>query len=197
MDVIFFGCRGYSVNYGGWETFLHNLIGYWKDQSFRFFSLEIVDKKDDERDEIINGVTCIRIYVKTKSHAKMIIFGIKSIKRLKAICKKYSISDGYLYVMGATIGLLFFLFKKKLKRMNLTTIHNPAGLEWKRDKWNCLVKKYIYYSHYFLSKNVDYLICDSNAVADFYRKWLPKKSDRIFYISYGTAEHNLDRKSVV
>ncbi len=192
MNIIFVGCRGYSVNYGGWETFLHNLINNWKDPSFHFYVFEIVDSKEKEVDEVIDGVTCIRIYIKTKSHGKMILFALKCFQRLKAKCKQYKIDKGYLYIMGAAIGMLHFFFKKKLRKMNLITIHNPAGLEWKRDKWNWFVKKYIFLSHYFLSKNVDYLICDSKAIADVYRKMFKKKNN-IHYISYGTYQIGSER----
>lgn len=190
MDIIFLGCRGYLTKYGGWETFVRNLIKNWNDETTRFFVFGIVDKESEQGVFEVDGVTCINYFIKAKGGLKTVVADLKSLKNLKTIMKQFQITNPILYVMGARMGWYMWLRRRFFKKNHIHLIHNPAGLEWKRAKWNAFTKKYIYYSHVLLSKISELLICDSKGMVDVYNNILHNKV-KTCYIPYGSYPVNL------
>ena len=45
-NIIIIGSRGYESNYGGWETFVTNLINNYDDKNTRFYVPELTNKKN-------------------------------------------------------------------------------------------------------------------------------------------------------
>ncbi|BES66469.1 glycosyltransferase family 1 protein [Gottschalkiaceae bacterium SANA] len=186
-DVIFFGCRGYSQGYGGWETLVRNVIDNWQHPDVHFYVFELVHNKNEAGEFIVNGVTCIRIFIPSKNHFEMIFCDFKALKMLKKLKEKYGFENPILYVMGARIGSLFWLKRNQIKKMGYILVHNPAGLEWKRES-NPLIALYVYISHLMLANACRYIICDCFAMQEVYTKICPKKKDNMSSIHYGTYE---------
>lgn len=189
-NVVFFGCRGYSNGYGGWETLVQNLINHSNAYDTNFYVFEVVNSKKDEGIFKVNNVTCIRVYVSTNSHFQMIIYDYKCFKKLKSISKKFNFEKAVLYIMGARIGMLMALYKNRLKKFGYILVHNPAGLEWKRES-NPIIKKYVYYSHKFLAKSCDYLCCDCYEMQRVYEKMCPSLIGKISFIYYGASDYSI------
>jgi len=185
-NVFILGSRGYSTNYGGWETLLHGLLDNWKNKDTNFFVFEIINLKIDQGIEIINGVTCIRIYVKSKSNLAMMIFDYKSTLYTLKYLKNNNLDNPIIYYLGMRIGPLVYFLRPFLKKYNTTLVENTAGLEWKRAKWNRLVNVYNYISAYFMAKSMDYLICDSKEMVNVYNRMIKTRRPIKKYISYGS-----------
>ena len=64
-NIIIIGARGYESNYGGWETFVTNLIKNYHDKNVKFHVAELCTfKKDDNstiNDLIIGYIKCVLI----------------------------------------------------------------------------------------------------------------------------------------
>jgi rhamnosyltransferase len=184
--IIFLGSRGYTKNYGGWETFIKNLIDNWKDKDTKFYVIELVRKKSEEETVVINGVTCIRLCVSKKGNTEMVLLDFKALLYLIKFIKKNKLNNPILYVLGPKVAALFLILRPYLKRLGVTLLHNPAGLEWTRSKWNYWTKKYIYYSHIIQAKVSDYLICDSREMVKVYKRLIKKNPPKMVFIPYGT-----------
>lgn len=187
QDVIFLGCRGYSQGYGGWETLIRNVIDNWQNPETHFYVFELVHEEKLAGEAIVNGVTCIRICIPSKSHFEMIFCDYKALHMLEDLKNKYQFENPVLYVMGARVGSLFWLKRNKIKNMGYILVHNPAGLEWKRET-NPIIAFYVYISHKLLANACRYIICDCQAMQDVYEKLCPKMKDNMCAIHYGTYE---------
>ena len=66
-NIIIIGARGYKSNYGGWETFVTNLIANYKDKNVKFHIPELTNIKK-EKNKIIEkeNVSCLQIYVRLR-----------------------------------------------------------------------------------------------------------------------------------
>ena len=186
-NIFILGSRGYTKNYGGWETFVQNLINHWKNKNTHFYVYEIVHKHEEEGVFEVNEITtCIRLYVKQTGYIAMVLFDIKSMLFTPKFIKKNQIKNSMLYILGPRIGMFFLIYRPYLKKKKLIIMENPAGLEWRRGKWNKLVQQYVKISAYTMAKACDYLICDSRGIVQAYNKIIKSKRPIKKYISYGT-----------
>jgi rhamnosyltransferase len=186
INVFIIGARGYTRNYGGWEALVHGLINNWKDNTFHFYVFEIVNNEEAEGTEIVNGVTCIRLCVKTSGSAAMMIFDAKATFYAKKFIKANHIENPVMYYLGLRIGPFVYVYRWILKINRIVLMENPAGLEWKRTKWNKLVQIYSRIAAWMMAKSVDYLICDSKGILDEYSRMIKGKRPNKLYISYGS-----------
>ena len=70
---------------------------------------------------------------------------------------------------------------------------NPDGLEWKRDKWNWLIKQCFKISEKYSIKYCDSVVCDSKAIKKYIDEKYKKYNKPSKYIAYGSY---LDNKKV-
>jgi rhamnosyltransferase len=185
-SIFFIGARGYTKNYGGWETFLQGLLDNWKDKNYSFYVFEIVHNINEVNVEVVNGITCIRIYVPESGGSTMMKYDKKSTDYALDYIRKNEIKNAVLYYLGLRIGPLVYLMRHKMKKMGIIVIENAAGLEWKRTKWNKLVQIYLWISAYLMAKASDYLVCDSEGILTTYEKFIKSKRPKKRFIPYGT-----------
>ena len=62
-NIIIIGARGYESKYGGWETFVTNLVNNYNDKDTKFYIPELNHDRKNKNVEIRNGVICPQIYV--------------------------------------------------------------------------------------------------------------------------------------
>ena len=79
-------------------------------------------------------------------------------------------------------------WKKRLAACGAKLYVNPDGHEWKRAKWNCLIRKYWKFSEKLMVKHADLLICDSKNIESYIRRSYAKYHPATTYIAYGAAE---------
>ena len=77
-NIIIIGARGYEKEYGGWETFVTNLINNYNDKNTVFYVPELTHKKRNNNIEVRNGVTCPQIYVPKQGSMTMMTFAFKA-----------------------------------------------------------------------------------------------------------------------
>ena len=183
-NIIIIGSRGYKFEYGGWETFVTNLIDNYEEKDTIFYVPELSFEKEKE-DRIDNGVRIHPIYVKPQGNATMLTFAIKAVFYYKKFIKENHLDNVVMYILGCRVGPLFTLIHKKLKRMGIKIVINPDGLEWKREKWNFLIKKYFKISERGMIKSSNQVVCDSKAILSYVNEKYKKYSINSTYIAYG------------
>lgn len=62
---------------------------------------------------------------------------------------------------------------------------NPDGHEWKRAKWNWMIRNYWKYSEKLMVKSAGLLICDSQNIQKYIQKYYAEYQPETIYISYG------------
>jgi len=190
-DIIIMGCRGYTRNYGGWETLVHNLVDNWPDKATRFFVFELSHDPNEKKYEVINGVNCIRIFVKRGGSAEMLIMDTLVLARMKKTIHEYGIQKPILFDLGVRLGEMYLFVKRSLIKLGVTVVSNSDGMGWKRTKYS----KLIAYRNRFTANiayrvGVDCLINDCEVMQEYYenkwRNWEGRPLLRM--ITYGTYE---------
>lgn len=198
-NVFILGSRGYHENYGGWETFVSNLVDNYKDKDTRFFVSKITNNKED-RVKINDNLIIDPIYIKQKGSVRMFLYAIKSLKNTIKYIKDNNIENAYIYILGLKLLNYLSLKRKCIKKLGATIIVNPDGLEWKRSKWNNIAKKFFLISEKLMLKASDIIICDSLGIKDYVDETYPKLNKKTIYIAYGSNKYNfkkIDEESIL
>ena len=185
-NIFIIGSRGYKASYGGWETFVTNLIDNYNDKKTNFYVTELTHDKSIQNKIIKKEKTsCIQIYSKKLGFATMFIYAIKALKEVGKLIQNEDIKNAHVYVLGCRIGPFYKHLLKPLKKRNIKIYLNPDGLEWKREKWAWWIKKCFKISEKCMVKNSDYIICDSEAIKDYIDKTYHKYHKQSHFIAYG------------
>ena len=198
--VFIIGARGYHAKYGGWETFVSNLVDHYNDESTKFYISEYTKKKDESTKIINKNITVFPIYTKNMGSATMFFYSIKSLKYCMKYIKDHNITNSYLYILGLKLFNYLWLYKKRLKKLSITTLVNPDGLEHERSKWSYPVKKFFLLSEKLMLNNTDIIICDAIGIKKYIDNKYPKLKKITTYIAYGSEQYNfkeIDEQSIL
>ena len=187
-DVFIIGSKGIPANYGGFETFVDKLtenIGYNNN-----IKIHVACKNNISEKYIYNNASCFSIKVPNIGSAQAVLYDILALKKVIYYITKNSISHPTVYILACRIGPFFRSFVNKIHKSCGRIIINPDGHEWKRSKWNPVIKKYWKHSERLMVKYSDLVICDSRNIEEYinneYKKYQPKTT----YISYGADISN-------
>ncbi len=195
-NVIIIGSRGYKYPYGGWETFVLNLVRNTHEKDTKFYIPSLTsDASLDKKVQIIDGVVCPFIYVKKQNFTTMFTFTIRSMHYFLHYIEKERLSQTVILMLGCKVGPFFPLWKKKLKQLHTKLIINPDGLEWKRDKWAWWIKKCFKISERFSIKYADYCVCDSKSIEQYVLKEYYKYPLKTKFIAFGAYENRKPSKT--
>lgn len=199
-NIIIIGARGYEKEYGGWETFVTNLINNYNDKNTTFYVPELNHNKKNSGTEIRNGVICPQIYTPRQGFVTMFTFTFKAVLYFKKFIKKEKLENVVMYVVGCKVGPLFTLIHKKLTKMGVKIVINPDGLEWKRDKWAWWIKQCFKISERTMIKASDYVVCDSKNIEKYVQEKYKKYDTPTTFIAYGSYINDvkdIDKKTKV
>lgn len=183
-DVFIVGSKGIPANYGGFETFVDNLVTRQVNPKIKYHvSCMTFDKSVKNYD--YNGAECQEIYVPNIGGAKAILYDLRSLDWALDTIKERNLTDGIVYILACRIGPFLHKYIKKFHNHGFKVWVNPDGHEWKRAKWSAPVRKYWKVSEKLMVKNADFLICDSKSIEEYihedYRKYNPQTT----FIAYG------------
>lgn len=182
--VFIVGSKGIPASYGGFETFVENLTRNRKSENI---SYHVACMSSETGCYEYNGARCFKVKVPQIGSAKAIYYDIKALAMCIAYCRDHSdIKRPEFYVLACRIGPFIGRFKREIRKIGGVLYVNPDGHEWKRKKWNFLIRKYWKFSERLMIKKADLVICDSlcieKYIRDEYRKYHPKT----VYLSYGS-----------
>jgi len=191
-NVFIIGARGYHEKYGGWETFVSNLIDNYNDKNTKFYVSKITNKKEEK--VIINDNLIIDpIFIKQQGSISMFLYAIKSLNSVIKYIKENNIENAYIYILGLKLLNYLNIRRKTLKKLGATIIVNPDGLEWKRSKWGFVAKKFFLISEKLMLKASDLIICDSLGIKDYVDETYPKLKNKTTYIAYGSNTYDFNK----
>lgn len=183
-NVFIIGSNGIPAKYGGFETFVDELT---KNSNNEIIDYHVSCMSEDKKDDFIyNGARCFNIKGRKIGPAKAIIYDMESIRETIKYIEKNKLKNCIIYILGYTIGPLITLYKCKLKRLGIKLYINPDGLEWKRDKWNIFIRKYLKICERYMVKNSDLVVCDSVGIEEYISNEYLKYNPKTRFIAYGS-----------
>lgn len=190
-NIFIIGSNGIPANYGGFETFVENLTAYKIDENIKY---HVACLAKDNKEFEYNNARCFNVNVPNIGAAKAEYYDLVALEKTIKYIKKNNIQNAIVYVLGTGVGLFIWLYKKRLHKLNAQLYVNPDGLEWTRDKWNSILKKFFKICEKKMAKNADLLICDSVNIENYMKKTYMKYKPNTTFIAYGsnvqTEEHN-------
>ena len=195
--VFLVGAKGIGF-YGGYETFVNKLVEHHQNNpqikyhiackangqgSMDEKKLEHIEKIN-EKEFLYKSSHCFQVDVNAKlGSAQALIYDIDSLKVSLEIIKRDKIEQPIVYMMTCRIGPWFGKYVKRIHQLNGKVYLNPDGHEWKRAKWNWLVKKYWKISERLMVTKADLVVCDRVNI----EKYIKEKYKKIktIFIAYG------------
>lgn len=185
-NVIIIGSRGYRFNYGGWETFVTELVNNSQDKDINFFIPYLTHEKvNNKKVTHSSNLEEVQLYTKKRGFFTMFDFTIKSMKYYIDYISKHNLKNVVMLILGCKIGPLMPRYYKKLNKLGVKVVMNPDGLEWKRDKWNKVIKKCFKISEKDHIKYADRVVCDSQSIKEYVDNEY-NASNKTSFIAYGT-----------
>lgn len=195
-NIIIIGARGYKSNYGGWETFVTNLIQNYEDKNVKFHVPELThDKKMNKKIIEKEGVSCLQVYSPKLGFVTMFIYAIYALKQMKKYIKRTQLEHVVLYVLGCRVGPFYPFLIRSLKKQGIKVYLNPDGLEWIREKWAWWIKECFKISEYCMVKHSDCIVCDSKAIKEYIDNKYKKFHKSSYFIPYGAYLKSKMRKT--
>ncbi len=190
-QIFIIGSKGIPAQYGGFETFVENLITRKTDKDIKYH-VACMGKNSSEFE--YNNARCFYIKVPDIGPARAVYYDLMALKRCIKYIKENNIENGVIYILACRIGPFIGHYKKELKKLGIKLYVNPDGHEWKRAKWNALIKKYWKFSEKLMVKHADILICDSINIENYIKKTYKKYNPNTTFIAYGSdiTKSNLD-----
>ncbi|MBO4862851.1 MAG: DUF1972 domain-containing protein [Eubacterium sp.] len=196
--------------YGGFETFVSNLIEEHKEEPFIKYHIICKANGIGYMDESkLAGIRNVRkdkkglIYEFTYKNAHVrklkcppigaavaVYYDCAALSYCIRYCKKKKISRPIFYVLACRIGPFIKHYKNQIKRLGGKYYLNPDGHEWKRAKWNKMIRCYWKWSERRMVEHSDLVICDSKNIEKYIKD--EYAASKTTFIPYG-AETNISK----
>lgn len=180
--IFIIGSKGIPAKYGGFETFVEQLVKNQKEKNIKY---HVACLADNNKEFEYNGAHCFNINVPDIGAAKAVIYDMKAYRYCINYIKKNGIKNAVVYVLACRIGPFVNHYKKKLKKLGGEMYVNPDGHEWKRAKWSMPIRRYWRLSERLMVKHADLLICDSKNIQKYIIRDYARYSPKTTYIAYG------------
>lgn len=173
MKISICGTRGIPNNYGGFEQCAERLavLLVKAGHTVTVYNPDYHPYKEG----IFNGVEIIAVRNPEKSIGTLGNFFYD----YKCLRHAYTAKNDAVIMLGYTTSSLFFPF---LKRNGTALITNMDGLEWKRDKWNYIVKKIARGLEWMGARYSDFLIADNREIQNYLQREYKRAAT---FIAYG------------
>lgn len=176
MKIAILGTRGIPNRYGGFEQCAENLSWRWANLGH---DVTVYNPEDHPfKDNKWNGVNIIRIHSdKRLSILNTIIYDY--------LCFKDALNKNYDIVLE--LGYSASIFYSSTKNRDFKIVTNMDGLEWKRAKWNYLVRTFLKYLEKQAVIKSDAIIADNEGIRDYLNNLYNINS---YLIPYGSKIFN-------
>lgn len=183
QHVFIIGSRGLPAQYGGFETFVDQLVSHQVSSEIQY---HVACLSNDQAYHHFDykGVDCFTIKAPKLGPARVIAYDMIAISYALKVIKKQGIEQPIFYVLGNTIGAFVAPFARKIHKMGGQFYINPDGLEWKRAKWAKTIQAYLKYSEKIMTRHADLVISDNPGIESYIKEAYPWSQTT--YIAYGT-----------
>ena len=183
-DIFIVGSKGIPAQYGGYETFVDNLVTRQVSRGVKYHVACMTFNKET-KDYNYNGADCHEIHVPDIGGPKAILYDLKALNWALDEIKKNNLRDGIVYILACRIGPFIHSYISKFHKLGFEVWVNPDGHEWLRAKWSKPVRKYWKISESGMVKHADLLICDSKNIEKYIHKEYKKFNPATTFIAYG------------
>ena len=183
QHVFIIGSRGLPAQYGGFETFVDQLVSHQVSPDIQY---HVACLSNDQAYHHFDykGVDCFTIKAPKLGPARVIAYDMMAINYALKVIKKQGIEQPIFYVLGNTIGAFVAPFARKIHKLGGRFYINPDGLEWKRAKWAKPIQAYLKYSEKIMTRHADLVISDNPGIESYIKEAYPWS--KTTYIAYGT-----------
>ena len=183
QHVFIIGSRGLPAQYGGFETFVDQLVSHQVSPDIQY---HVACLSNDQAYQHFDykGVDCFTIKAPKLGPARVIAYDMMAINYALKVIKKQGIQKPIFYVLGNTIGAFVAPFARKIHKIGGRFYINPDGLEWKRAKWAKPIQAYLKYSEKVMTRHADLVISDNPGIESYIKEAYPWS--KTTYIAYGT-----------
>jgi glycosyltransferase involved in cell wall biosynthesis len=181
MRVALLGTRGIPNNYGGFEQFAEYLATGLINQGFQVTVYN--PHFHPFRNESFKGVEIVRIYCPESFLGGWANFIYDFLCLWHAYQKKFDI----VYELGYGSSAISYILLRLIKPKKLLLITNMDGLEWKRSKWNTVIKRFTKWSEKVALNLSDIIISDNIGIQNYYHIQFGKQT---FFFPYGAEVVN-------
>lgn len=183
VNVYIAGCRGVPMGYGGYESFVDRLVTYQQDSGIQYHIASLDDPRYEK--SRYRGAVCIPHSVPKLGPLTMVVFDLMALKTFVRRIRAEKPENPVVYVLTCRIGPLFGHYVRQLHKLGAVVCLNPDGHEWKRRKWNALVRAYWKLSERLMVTKADLNICDSREIERYIREEYKSHAPRTTFIAYG------------
>lgn len=180
--IFIIGSKGIPANYGGFETFVEKLTEQQKSKNIKYHVSCLADNYNKFEH---NGARCFNIKVPDIGPAKAVYYDIAALKECIKYIKENKIENPIVYILACRIGPFVGKYKKQLNKLGGTLFVNPDGHEWKRAKWNVVIRMYWKISEKLTVKHADLLVCDSMNIEKYIKEDYKQYNPKTTFIAYG------------
>lgn len=182
QHVFIIGSKGIPSNYGGFETFVDQLVTrkISKDITYHVACLGY-----ENSEFYYEGARCFNVKVPSLGAATAVIYDLLALNQCLKYIKQNKFLSPVIYILACRIGPFLWLYKKRFKKYGVNLYVNPDGHEWKRSKWNIWIKRYWKLSERLMVKQAALLICDSRNIEDYILKDYQRYNPQTMFIPYG------------
>lgn len=181
--VFIIGSRGLPAKYGGFETFVEQLVSRQVSRNLKYHVACLSDQAHHTHTDY-QGADCFTINPPKLGSARVIAYDMMAIRYALFLVKKEQIDKPIFYILGNTIGAVIAPFAHQIHAVGGSLFVNPDGLEWKRSKWSKPIQKYLKFSEKMMTKYADLMIADNEGIEDYLRA--AYSATRTRFIAYGT-----------
>lgn len=182
IHVFIVGSKGIPAKYGGFETFVENLTARKENKDIYY---HVSCMNNEEKHFEYNGADCFNVRLPMEGAKGRILHVSRVLSEIERWKNDNKDARTIVYILGCRIGPLLFLHAKIMRKLGIKIMVNPDGLEWKRDKWNTLEKRFLKYCERCLVIDADIVICDSLNIEKYIRGTYQSKVMNTTYIAYG------------
>ncbi|GFZ26173.1 beta 1-4 rhamnosyltransferase Cps2T [Lactobacillus corticis] len=183
-DIFIVGSKGIPAQYGGYETFVDNLVTRQENKNIKYHVACMTFNKETRHYDY-NGADCQEIHIPNIGGAKAILYDLKALDWALKEIKANNMRNGLIYILACRIGPFIKSYIPKFHKYGFEVWVNPDGHEWLRAKWSKPVRKYWKVSEGGMVKNADLLVCDSKNIEKYIQTTYAKYKPNTTFIAYG------------
>ncbi|HFI0233846.1 DUF1972 domain-containing protein [Streptococcus suis] len=181
--VFIIGSRGLPAKYGGFETFVQQLVSHQESKNIQYHVACLSDTSHQEHSTYL-GADCFTINPPKLGPARVIAYDMMAISYALRLVKEQQMQSPIFYILGNTIGGFIAPFAKQIAGVGGVLFVNPDGLEWKRAKWPKPVQAYLKHAEKAMAKQATLIIADNEGIEDYIQSAYP--GTKTTFIAYGT-----------
>ncbi|OYR96825.1 beta 1-4 rhamnosyltransferase Cps2T [Lactobacillus taiwanensis] len=183
-DIFIIGSKGIPAQYGGYETFVDELVTRQVNEGIKYHVACMTFNKETKNYNY-NGAECQEISIPNIGGAKAILYDLKALNWSLDQIKKGNLRNGVVYILACRIGPFIHSYIPKFHKYGFQVWVNPDGHEWMRAKWSKPVRKYWKVSESGMVKNADLLVCDSKNIEKYIHETYSSYNPNTTFIAYG------------